>query len=158
MWAGAQTKTTPSILGQLRWTGSLNLQFVPYGNSGFNGSSLAVPSKLCNTITDFRINIQSPNNATPIYAVNGYFTCDSGAWAPFSGTLVATDSSTNPIAAGTPMGLANINNFIGNFNLGLLAMACSINAELFLAQCEVVVNGGTPLSLGKGNFIYTSVP
>jgi hypothetical protein len=147
MWAGAQTTTTPSIQGQLHYSGNITAIGASY--------SLLNPaySMLCPRITDLRLNIQSPNNASPVKSVSGYFSCSGGAWAPFYGTLVAT---INRLPNNTN---ADTTNYTGVFTLGLTQMNCYFLADLSSAICDLYASNGRDLTpVGSGIFNHTDAP
>lgn len=156
MVASAQTFSTPSILGPLHYSGSLMI----------NSSYVSLPTLYggwCAQITDLRLNIQPPNNASPIKAVSGYFNCASGSWQTFSGTLVAIINGL----PNTTNGLPNTNNatttgYTGTFTLGLTQMMCTFPADLIQANCQLfALNGYNPLIaniIGETSFYYTNAP
>jgi|688.fasta_scaffold196002_2 hypothetical protein len=148
MWAGAQTTTTPSIQGQLHYSGSLTV----YGAFTYflNPAYFVLP---CATITDIRLNIQSPNNSSPAKAISGYYNCLGGSWSTFSGVLVASNgslpSTNNAVTTG----------YRGAFTLGLVQMNCTFPADLTSAFCQLVANtNNSTTSAGSGTFYYTSEP
>ena len=155
-WAVAQTTTTPSISGQLHYSGYLSMMSIQ------NNYLISLNTFECTRITDLRLNIQSPNSASPIKGVSGIFNCPGGVWAPFSGTLVAM-AGTNP-----NYGNSTTTGYTGTFTLGLAQMRCTFSADLTSANCVVFVIGSTPSSfssnplvpyeVGSGIFTITSVP
>jgi hypothetical protein len=148
MWAGAQTNTIPSINGQLHYVGSIPVLTV--------FSNIPVLDSSCGTITNLRLNIQSPNNASPIKFTSGYFNCSNGYWAPFSGTLVATINYGYPNTTNTPS-----TGYTGVFALGLAQMHCDFSADLTSVYCLMYAFGGSlayPAMMGSGFFTYTSAP
>ena len=145
--AGAQTTTNPTISGPLHFIGYMALISTIVSNGG------------CSSVTDIRLNIESPNNSTPIKNTNGYFTCTGGTWSPFFGTLVATSGIAPNTTNATTTG------YTGNFNLGFTQMLCYFNGNLTIANCNVFVSNNLPTPntsppnlLGSGDFIYTSAP
>ena len=162
MWAGAQTATTPSIVGQIHLKGNIPLDSVntpmPGMPAAIIGTLFPVPGMTCNSITDVRVNIQSPNNATPIHATNGYFTCTNGVsfWRPFSGTLIAQTFGGDPVTNSS-----TVASYEGNFNLGVVQMRCIIGADTFESFCTLYTTNTTtgPIQLGKSAYLYyTSAP
>jgi uncharacterized membrane protein len=155
MLAGAQTTTTPSIHGQLHFSGLLNVD---------PSNSVFLMTYPCSQITDLRFNIEAPNNATPIKGVTGYFSCSGGAWGPFSGALIGTTANNLPnIAVGPTSG------FTGTFTLGFTQMTCSFQANFLQGYCELFaptvvggVNGTSQTSfmllIGLSTFLYTPAP
>jgi len=156
MWAGGQTITTPSISGQFHYSGYLSIMVLQ------NNYLISLGSFECNRITDLRINILSPNSASPIKGVSGIFNCPGGGWAPFSGTLVAM-AGANP-----NYGNSTTTSYTGTFTLGLAQMSCTFPADLTYTNCVVFVIGSIPSSVsstplvpfkaGDGNFTITSTP
>jgi hypothetical protein len=153
MWAGAQTKTTPSILGPLHYVGALNVD--NQYSTTLNPVLYVYP---CFTITDLRLIIQSPNNSSPIKAVSGYYTCELGhTLSTFSGTLVAVDFDNRPISIDKPQATFR---YLGTFTLGLMSMSCDFSSDLKKAYCSLYVhlNGDTIDVVGRAEFSYTSAP
>jgi hypothetical protein len=143
MWAGAQTTTTPSFQGQLHYSG--NLEVLDY--------FLMTSGEPCNSITNLRFNIQSPNNASPIKYVSGYLNCSNGPWSTISGALVATNGNLPNTANATTTG------YTGTFTLGFDKMICNFPANLSSVFCRFYFfNGNRTGQLGSGTFNYTSAP
>jgi hypothetical protein len=155
MWAGAQTVTTPSILGPLHYSGGLMI----------NSSYAFLPTLYggqCAQITDLRLNIQPPNNASPIKGVSGYFNCLDGSWQTFSGALVATITGLPNTTNGLPNTTnATTTGYTGTFTLGLTQMMCTFPADLTQANCQLfaILGANTfPLIIGDSSFYYTNTP
>jgi hypothetical protein len=143
MWAGAQTTTTPSILGPLHYSGSFEV--LDY--------MLLSLDKPCTNITNLRLNIQSPNNASPIKHVSGYLNCSTGEWLIISGGLVATSGGLPNISNTTTTG------YTGTFAVGVDQLVCTFPADLSSAACRLYFSNGNNLGmLGLGTLKYTSAP
>ncbi len=148
MWAGAQS-TTPSILGPLNYRAEIGDMFqIPSNNIGL--------SQGCSAIFYLILNIQTPNNASPIKAVNGYLSCDSNfpkePTALFNGTLIAVNHITS--ASFTSNGATN--GYKGNFNLGPSQMSCFFSADLINADCTLsAVINNLPTVISRGSFFTT---
>jgi hypothetical protein len=149
MWAGAQS-TTPSIQGPLHYVGNLVVNYY------YTSLPLSAVNSWCSSITDLRLNIQTPNNASPIKAVSGYFNCSTGKWSAFSGTLIATSNGMPNTSNAATTG------YTGAFTLGLSQMSCIFPADLSSTTCQLFgVNMGFPeISelIGNATFTYTSAP
>ena len=149
MWAGAQTTTTPSIQGPLHYVGSLVVNY-------YYSSLPTLFGSYCSSITDLRLNIQTPNNASPIKAVSGYFNCSTGRWSAFSGTLIATSNGMPNTSNAATTG------YTGAFTLGLSQMSCIFPADLSSTTCQLFgVDMGFPEAselIGTSTFTYTSAP
>ena len=74
MFVGAQTKTTPSIHGPLHYSGTIVVD-------DFYPTSPYQNSDPCTRITDLYLNIQSPNNASPMKVLSGMLFCGSASTA-----------------------------------------------------------------------------
>ena len=153
MWAGAQTTSIPSINGQLHYVGSLVVSY--------NSASLLLLSPtsfLNNAITDLRLNIQTPNSASPIKFVSGYFNTLSG-WSTFYGTLVAINNSNYPNTTN-----ATTSGYAGVFALGLTQMGCNFSSDLSSASCQlfytqsVTAQSYTSGIIGQATFTHTTAP
>lgn len=148
MWARAQTTTTPSIVGQLHYSGSMLVDPAMF-------VLIVSPSTpWCGYITDLRLNIQAPNNASPIKGVSGYFTCANNVWAPFSGALIATSGDGIPNTTN-----ATTSGYTGNFTLGFAVMRCDFPSDLLSANCGLYLNPDNAQYLvSSARFTYTSAP
>jgi hypothetical protein len=155
MWAGAQTKTTPSMVGPLKYSGEIIL---------IRDDSWKLSLRVdvnCRRINAFVINILLPNNESPVKHANGHFEClaltpysplaTNTAWTPFAGTITATNG-LNPASAGGP-----ITGYIGNFNVSAGHATCDFSADLINATCELYTLHNADFS-GKrgetGKFVY----
>jgi hypothetical protein len=149
MWASAQTKTTPSILGQLNYSGNLVV-------SASTETLVTTTSFPCLSINSLSLNIKIPNNASPIQDVSGYLTCSNelGAWSPFSGALVAT---YNGLPTTTYM--TTVNGYRGNFLLGFMVLTCNFSIDMTSTYCMLYANVDStsmPTGIGPSLFTYTS--
>jgi hypothetical protein len=147
MWVGAQTTTTPSILGPLHYS----------GNFSVNGAewilAVSVSESPCYYITNLRLNIQAPNNASPIKGVSGYFTCADNVWAPFSGAIIA-QANDAPNTTNAPN-----STYTGNFTLGFAVMRCDFPSDLLSADCRLFINlNNAQYPINNARFTYTSAP
>jgi hypothetical protein len=148
MWAGAQTNSTPSILGPLHYSGSMMI------NGAQQLVAVSASDNQCLYITNLRLNIQAPNNASPIKGVSGYFTCADNVWAPFSGALIATSGDNIPNITN-----ATTSGYTGNFTLGLAVMRCDFPSDLLSANCGLYLNFEYAQYLvNSARFTYTSAP
>jgi len=147
MLAGAQS--TPKLLEDLTWTGSLPLAgFSPIAVQG-----AGVFGK-CNTITNFTLQLQLPSNHSPIIPVNGYYTCDpkdnNGRVfpTPFSGTMLSV-VGYNEVSTPTKQGLI----YIVQLRLaGPVTLECITTDTQFSMYCLAnTLNMQTTLFPGTGN-------
>jgi hypothetical protein len=151
MWAGAQTKTTPSVVGPLNYSGQIGLIFGGEWNSLFLGGL----SPECTKINAFSIHLLAPNNESPVKSASGIVTCEAGTyvvnnWAILWGNLIATNG-LSPASAGTP-----ITGYKGMFRVGNGNITCDFSADLINATCELVVfgQGIYPATVTRtGNFV-----
>jgi uncharacterized membrane protein len=162
--ASAQTTTTPSIHGQLHFSGLLNV------NPLYSSLMMNYNNSSCNQITDLRFNIEAPNNSTPIKGVTGYFSCSGGVWGPFSGALIGTTAiiSNGTIVNNLPnIAVGPTSGFTGTFTFGFTQMTCNFDGNFLQGYCELFAVNVTNtvqglvsglLGIGNGSFLYTPAP
>jgi len=122
MWAGAQTKTIPSVLGPLHYSGIL----------AFPPESGDIP---CYVIRGFTMHVHVPNNESPVKPSDIVFTCINSSMIGF-GTFVAMNG-LKPASDGAP-----ITGYLGGYKIFLgppVKVNCEFTTDLMRATCKLAI-------------------